>query len=62
MKFILESVAKCSGRSRIGSLVNVERLPGKSFETPMALINNPQLSREVNFLNQPQRIYIEIIF
>lgn len=46
MKFVLETVSKCSGR--LGLFTGIERLPEKSFKTPMALLLNPQLSREVN--------------
>lgn len=45
MKFVLESVTKCSGR--LGLLTNIERLPDKTFRTPLLLFLNPQLSREV---------------
>lgn len=46
MKFVLESVTKCSGR--LGLFTKIERLPEKTFKTPLMLFTNPQLSREVN--------------
>lgn len=45
MKFVLDQLTKCSGR--LGLLTNIERLPDKSFNTPLLLYLNPQLSREV---------------
>ncbi|CRK93937.1 CLUMA_CG007464, isoform A [Clunio marinus] len=44
-KFVVESVSKYGGR--IGLIKNVERLPDKTFKTPMLLYLHPQLSREV---------------
>lgn len=45
MKFIVESVSKCSGR--LGLLTNIERLADRSYKTPFLLFLNPNLSREV---------------
>jgi hypothetical protein len=36
MKFVVSSVAACS--SRIGYIMDIERLPGLVFETPMLLL------------------------
>lgn len=49
MKFVLESVSKCSGR--LGVFTNIERLPDRTFKTPLLLYLNPQLSREVKIKN-----------
>jgi queuine tRNA-ribosyltransferase subunit QTRTD1 len=45
MKFVVEQVSKCSGR--IGALSSIERLPDRTFLTPLLLFVNPNLSREV---------------
>jgi queuine tRNA-ribosyltransferase subunit QTRTD1 len=45
MKFIVESVSKCSGR--LGLLSNIERLADRTYNTPFLLFNSPNLSREV---------------
>lgn len=45
MKFVVESVSKCSGR--IGLLSNIERLPDRVYKTPLLLFLFPNLSREV---------------
>ncbi|CAO1324722.1 unnamed protein product [Diamesa hyperborea] len=45
MKLVIETVTKCSGR--LGLLTSIERLPNKSFKTPLMLFLNPQLSEEV---------------
>lgn len=45
MKFIVESVSKCSGR--LGLLSNIERLADRTYKTPLLLYLNPGLSREV---------------
>lgn len=45
MKFVVQSVSKCSGR--LGLLTNIERLPDRSYKTPLLLFLFPNLSREV---------------
>lgn len=55
MKFVLESVTKCSGR--LGLFTNIERLPDRTFKTPMMLYLNPQLSREVSFIKH-QHVFL----
>ena len=45
MKFVVESVSKCSGR--LGMLSSIERLADRSYKTPFLMFLNPNLSREV---------------
>lgn len=45
MKFFIESVTKCSGR--LGLITALERLPEKSFKTPLLLLTDHNLSKEV---------------
>lgn len=45
MKFIVESISKCSGR--LGLITNIERLPDRTYKTPLLLFLFPNISREV---------------
>lgn len=45
MKFVVESMSKCSGR--LGLLSNIERLADRTYKTPFLFYINPTLSREV---------------
>lgn len=64
MKFVIESTVRTSGR--LGFLTNIERLPGKIFETPMLLLSTkggslPFLSKDVlETLPGPHAVQINV--
>lgn len=45
MKFVIEPATKCAGR--LGILSGIERIPNKSYKTPLILFTDHNLSREV---------------
>lgn len=45
MKFVVETLSKCSGR--LGLISNIERLPDFKLETPLLL-----LTTKVSFISQ----------
>ena len=56
MKFVIEPATKCAGR--LGLLTGIDRIPDKSYKTPLLLFTEYNLSREVLEISGFQNIAV----
>ncbi|XP_070507388.1 queuine tRNA-ribosyltransferase accessory subunit 2 [Chironomus tepperi] len=60
MKFVIEPATKCAGR--LGILTGIERIPDKSYKTPLLLFTDHNLSKEVLEISGFQNIAVLLSF
>ncbi|CAG9799320.1 unnamed protein product [Chironomus riparius] len=60
MKFVIEPAKKCAGR--LGLLTGIDRIPDKSYKTPLLLFTEQNLSREVLEISGFQNIAVLLSF
>jgi len=60
MKFVIEPAKKCAGR--LGIITGIDRIPDKSYKTPLMLFADHNLSREVLDLAGFQNIAVLLSF